>query len=231
MEVKISYIINNKIYPVKSKNVRGDFMLLEYLQKNYKVNEPIFVSDIDLPVTDTNLRQMFKVLCDSGLIYRYETGIYYMKGNTRLKGGVPLSASKVARYKYIARNDQVNGYYSGYTFANLLGLTTQVPNTIEIVSNGASAKCREVSVKNQKIMLRRPRTQINKENVDVLQLLDLLKDFEKYVDEDMAAATYVISSYIKKIGIKRSDVDEYITLFPDRVYKYIYEMRLYNVFA
>ena len=206
-------------------------MLLEYLQKNYKVNEPIFVSDIDLPVTDTNLRQMFKVLCDSGLIYRYETGIYYMKGNTRLKGGVSLSASKVARYKYIARKDQVNGYYSGYTFANLLGLTTQVPYTIEIVSNCASAKCREVSVKNQKIILRRPRTQINKENVDVLQLLDLLKDFEQYVDEDMAAATYIISSYIKKIGMKRSDVDEYITLFPDRVYKYIYEMRLYNVFA
>lgn len=206
-------------------------MLLEYLQKNYKVNEPIFVSDIDLPVTGTNLRQMFKVLCDSGQIYRYETGIYYMKGNTRLKGGVSLSASKVARYKYIARKDQVNGYYSGYTFANLLGLTTQVPYTIEIVSNCASAKCREVSVKNQKIILRRPRTQINKENVDVLQLLDLLKDFEQYVDEDMAAATYIISSYIKKIGMKRSDVDEYITLFPDRVYKYIYEMRLYNVFA
>ena len=197
----------------------------------YKVNEPIFISDIDLPVTDTNLRQMFKVLCDSGQIYRYETGIYYMKGNTRLKGGVPLSASKVARYKYIARNDQVNGYYSGYTFANLLGLTTQVPYTIEIVSNGASAKCREVSVKNQKIILRRPRTQINKENVDVLQLLDLLKDFEQYVDEDMVVATGIISSYIKKIGMKRSDVDEYITLFPDRVYKYIYEMRLYNVFA
>lgn len=206
-------------------------MLLEYLQKNYKVNEPIFISDIDLPVTDTNLRQMFKVLCDSGQIYRYETGIYYMKGNTRLKGGVPLSASKVARYKYIARNDQVNGYYSGYTFANLLGLTTQVPYTIEIVSNGASAKCREVSVKNQKIMLRKPRTQINKENVDVLQLLDLLKDFEQYVDEDMVVATGIISSYIKKNGMKRSDVDEYITLFPDRVYKYIYEMRLYNVFA
>ena len=206
-------------------------MLLEYLQKNYKVNEPIFVSDIDLPVTDTNLRQMFKVLCDSGQIYRYETGIYYMKGNTRLKGGVPLSASKVARYKYIARNDQVNGYYSGYTFANLLGLTTQVPYPNEIERNGASAKCREVSVKKQKIMLRRPRTQINKENVDVLQLLDLLKDFEQYVDEDMVAATYIISSYIKKIGMKRSDVDEYIKLFPDRVYKYIYEMRLYNVFA
>ena len=41
----------------------------------------------------------------------------------------------------------------------------------------------------------------------------------------MVVATGIISSYIKKIGMKRSDVDEYITLFPDRVYKYIYEMR------
>lgn len=206
-------------------------MLLEYLQKNYKENEPIFVSDIDLPVTDTNLRQMFKVLCDKGKICRYDTGIYYIKGNSRLKGGMTLSASKVAKYKYIARKEQVNGYYSGYTFANLLGLTTQVPHTIEIVSNGASAKCREVSVKNQRIMLRRPRTEINKNNVLILQLLDLLKDLEQYVDEDMEKVTEKIGSYIKEIGIKQSDVDEYISLFPDRVYKYIYEMRLFNVFA
>ncbi len=205
-------------------------MLLEYLQKNYKVNEPIFVSDIDLPVTDTYLRQMFKILCDSGKIYRYDTGIYYMKGDSRLKGGVCLSASEVARYKYISRNNRVDGYYSGYTFANQLGLTTQVPYTIEIVSNQASAKCREVSVKNQKIMLRRPRTEINKENYSVLRLLDLLKDLEQYVDDDMFAAER-IGAYIKEIGIRRAEVDKYIVLFPDRVYKYIYEMRLYNAFA
>lgn len=206
-------------------------MLLEYLRKNYRVNEPIFVSDIDLPVTDTNLRQMFKVLCDNGKIYRYDTGIYYMKGASRLKGGVSLSAGEVARYKYISRNNRVNGYYSGYTFANQLGLTTQVPFTIEIVSNQASAKCREVSVKNQKIMLRKPRTEITNENYSVLQLLDLLKDLEQYVDDDMSAAAERIDAYIRKIGIRRAEVDEYISLFPDRVYKYIYETRLYNAFA
>ena len=206
-------------------------MLLEYLQKNYKVNEPIFVSDIDLPVTDTNLRQMFKVLCDSGKIYRYDTGIYYMKGVSRLKGGVSLSASEVARYKYISRNNRIDGYYSGYTFANQLGLTAQVPYTIEIVSNQASARCREVSVKNQKIMLRKPRTEINKENYSVLQLLDLLKDLEQYVDDDMSAAAERIGGYIKEIGIKRTEIDKYIILFPDRVYKYIYKTRLYNAFA
>ena len=41
-------------------------MLYEYLKLNYLPNEPIFVSDIDLPVTNGNLRRMFKVLCDSG---------------------------------------------------------------------------------------------------------------------------------------------------------------------
>lgn len=206
-------------------------MLLEYLQKNYKVNEPIFVSDIDLPVTATNLRQMFKVLCDNGKIYRYDTGIYYMKGTSRLKGGASLSASEVARYKYISRNNRVDGYYSGYTFANQLGLTAQVPYTIEIVSNQASAKCREVCVKNQKIMLRKPRTNITSENCSILQLLDLLKDLDRYVDDDMSAAEKRICAYVKGLGMKRTEVDKYIVLFPDRVYKYIYEMRLYNAFA
>ena len=137
----------------------------------------------------------------------------------------------MARYKYISRNSRVDGYYSGYTFANQLGLTTQVPYTIEIVSNQASAKCREVSVKNQKIMLRKPRTEITNDNYSVLQLLDLLKDLEQYVDDDMSAAAERIGAYIRKIGIRRAEVDEYISLFPDRVYKYIYETRLYNAFA
>jgi len=206
-------------------------VLLNYLQENYKANEPIFVSDIKLPVSETNLRQMFKVLCDNGEIFRYDTGIYYLKGNSKLKGGTALSASEVARYKYISRKGLVSGYYSGFTFANLLGLSTQVPYTVEIVSNGASANCREVNIKNQRIMLRKPRTEITKENANILQLLDLLKDIEKYVDESMEDTVDTLTSYIQKLGIKREDVDKYISLFPDRVYKYIYEMRLYNAFA
>lgn len=208
-------------------------MLLEYLKDNYEANEPIFLSDIDLPVSDTNLRQMFKVLCDKGEIVRYDIGIYYLRKTSRLKGGTPLSASEVARYKYISRNGQINGYYSGYTFANQLGLTTQVPFTIEIVSNQASAKCRKVNVRSQKIILRKPRTEITKENHSILQLLDLLKDLEQYVDEDIDidAAAYRIGAYIKKLGLRREEIDQYIGFYPDRIYKNIYETRLYNAFA
>jgi len=228
----MSYIIDNKILQQLLKCVKKEgIMLLDYLQKNYEVNEPIFVSDVKLPVSDNNLRQMFKVLCDSGKICRFDTGIYYMRGNSRLKGGITLSASEVARYKYISRKGQVNGYYSGYTFANILGLTTQVPYTLEIVSNGASANYREVYLKNQRIILRKPRIVISKDNASILQLLDLLKDLEQYVDDSMDDAAKVLISYIKENGIKRDDVDEYISQFPDRVYKYIYEMRLYHAFA
>lgn len=217
--------------PYYGSKMEGEEMLLEYLEEKYEVNEPIFVGDIDLPVSDTNLRQMFKTLCDNGKIERYDTGIYYLKGKTRLKGGVTLSADKVARYKYVARNNRVNGYYSGYTFANQLGLTTQVPYVIEIVSNQASARCREVHVKNQKIILRRPRTEITEENCSVLQLLDLLKDLDQYVDGDVKDASYRISQYVKKLGIQRSEIDKYIGFYPDKTYKYIYEMRLYDAFA
>lgn len=206
-------------------------MLLEYLQINYVVNEPIFLSDIDLPVSDTNLRQMFKVLCDSGKIQRYDTGIYYIKGSSRLKGGTNISASEVAKCKYISRKNRIEGYYSGYTFANQLGLTAQVPYTLEIVSNEASSKYREVNVKEQRIILRRPRTKVNRDNCNVLQLLDLLKDLDQYTDEDIDSVSERISFYVKRNNIKREDVDKYISLFPTKVYKSIYEARLYNVFA
>ncbi len=206
-------------------------MLLEYLKENYKINEPIFLSDINLPVTDTNLRQMFKTLCDRGEIMRYDTGIYYLQGVSRLKGGVSLSANEVAKYKYISRNGRIMGYYSGYTFANQIGITLQVPFTIEIVSNHASAKCRRVNVRSQKIMLRKPRTEVTKENCRILQLLDLLKDLEQYADEDINQAAERINTYVKELSLSRSEIDKYIGFYPDRIFKYIYETRLYNVFA
>ena len=206
-------------------------MLMEYLENNYKKNEPIFLSDINLPVSNNNLRQMFKNLCDSGKIERFDTGIYYIKGDSRIKGGSSISSSDVAEYKYIGRLDKVDGYYSGYTFANQLGLSTQVPYVTEIVSNNASAKCREVTIKNKKVLLRKPRTTITRENFLVLQLLDLLKDLEQYIDNDSPGAEKAIKDYIRLNGIRREDIDKYISLFPERIYRYIYEFKLYEAFV
>ncbi|MDO4197811.1 MAG: DUF6088 family protein [Erysipelotrichaceae bacterium] len=205
-------------------------MLLEYIRENYKENEPIFTSDINLPVSETNKRQMFKVLYDNGKIERFDNGIYYLKGKSGLKNADTVSVSDVTRYKYIYRNKEVFGYYSGYTFANQLGLSTQVPSSIEIVSNLASANYRELNIRKQKIILRKPRVMITEENAVILQLLDLLKDYEQYADIT-EEGVIKIKEYIKSIKIRRDDMDKYLIYYPDRIYKTVYELKLYELFA
>lgn len=206
-------------------------MLYDYLLSHYHVNEPIFVSDIDLPVKDNYLRQMFKKLCDSGKLRRYDTGIYYLPGESRLKGGITLSTRMVANYKYVSRNGQVDGYYCGYTFANQLGITTQVPFVIEIASNEASASVREVSLNGQRIMLRKPKTEITNQNYRVLQFLDLLKDLDQYADNEITNLPEIIANYVRSNEITQESIDQYIQLYPDKTFRNYYEMRLYDVFA
>jgi hypothetical protein len=206
-------------------------MLYEYLKENYQPNEPIFMADIDLPVSDTNLRQMFKVLCDSGKIKRYDNGIYYISTFSRLKGGIPIAPGTVAQYRYIARNGKTDGYYSGFTFANQLGLTVQVPYTLEIVTNNTSSKVREINLKGQRVVLRKPKTTVTDKNCRVLQLLDLLKDIDLYADAKNKDTVERIVVYIREEKITQENVDEYISLYPDKIYRNFYEMRLYNAFA
>ena len=46
-----------------------------------------------------------------------------------------VNADTVARYKYISRGGKVDGFYSGNTFANQLGISTQVPNKVDFEKN------------------------------------------------------------------------------------------------
>jgi hypothetical protein len=179
----------------------------------------------------TNLRQMFKMLCDSGKIKRYDNGIYYIPTFSRLKGGIPIASGTVAQYRYIARNGKTDGYYSGFTFANQLGLTVQVPYTLEIVTNNTSSKVREINLKGQRVVLRKPKTTVTDKNCHVLQLLDLLKDIDLYADAKNKDTVERIVVYIREEEITQESVDEYISLYPDKIYRNFYEMRLYNAFA
>ena len=212
---------------VEQREIGDGRMLYEYLKENYKSNEPIFVSDVDLPVSDTNLRRMFKDLCDSGKVVRFDKGIYYIPKQSRLKGGVPLGTDTVVRAKYIIRKGKIEGYYSGYTFANQLGITTQVPYVTEVVSNNASSRFRELDLKGRRVVLRKPRITITEENFRVLQLLDLLSNVTQYADEDIEDVARRVKDYMKKEGIDRENVDKYVGEYPDRIYKNMYEMRIF----
>lgn len=206
-------------------------MLLEFLKSKFGPGKPIFTEDAEpLGLSAGNLRQQFKKLVDAGELSRFEPGVYFLPDPNHEY--YPISSNMVAEYKYITDGDEIYGYYSGYTFANQLGLCLQVPYKEEIVTNNTTAIAREVTVGKIPFYIRRAKVAVTKENRNVLQLLDLLKDVEEYTDyccEDEAPD--IIRRHILRNKILRADVDKYIENFPLKTYKYIYDLRLYDVFA
>ena len=73
--------------------------------------------------------------------------------------------------------------------------------------------------------------EVTKENYLVLQLLEMIKIVSDYMDGSYEEAGEKIRDYIVANDISKSDIDEYIGLFPLVVYKNYYEMRIENVFA
>lgn len=199
-------------------------MLYEYLKENYEPGEPIFSGDIELPgLSEENLRYHLKKLTDDGIISRFEAGVYYFPKMDILGERMDLSAETVAIHKYIQRRGKRVGYYSGYTLANRMGLSTQVPFTIEITSNYAPALVRELTIKNRKYIIRRPVAEVTEENVAVLQFLDCLKDIEKCAEEEMDVCGKILSKYAKQNNITKQKIDEFIEEYPVKIYKAIYE--------
>ena len=199
-------------------------MLYDYLKENYEPGEPIFSGDIELPgLSEENLRYHLKKLTDDGIISRFEAGVYYFPKMDILGERMNLSAETVAIHKYIQRRGKRVGYYSGYTLANRMGLSTQVPFTIEITSNYAPALVRELTIKNRKYIIRRPVAEVTEENVAVLQFLDCLKDIEKCAEEEMDVCGKILSKYAKQNNITKQKIDEFIEEYPVKIYKAIYE--------
>ena len=208
-------------------------MLTNYILNNYKELEPIFVSDLTKEnISKSALTQQLGTLCRKGILSKYDNGIYYIPKASRLLNiDMKPTADLVARYKYISDGKTLKGYYSGHTFANQIGLTTQVPRVIEIVSNNTSVKYREVEIGKSSFVVRKSLVSINEDNVYVLQLLDLLKNIDFYLDGDFAEAKPKVYAFISFHHITKKKIDMYIRDYPISVFKNYYEMELQNVLA
>lgn len=199
-------------------------MLFKYLKENYIPGEPIFSGDIDIPeMTDENIRYHLKKLTDDGILCRFEAGVYYFPKKDILGDNIKLSAETVVLHKYIKRKGKRIGYYSGYTLANHMGLSTQVPFVEEITSNYAPAVVREITVENRRYIIRRPVVDVTEENVFTLQMLDCLKDIEKCAEEDLTICGKILTDYATQNAITKNKIDELINNYPMKIYKAIYD--------
>ena len=185
-------------------------MLYNYIKTHYKQAEPIFLSDLlRTNITEPDLNQQLKELCEKGLLQQYDEEVYFIPKKTTLNSIIGPNADMVARYRFISKGDNVDGFYAGNTFANQIGISTQVPQVIEIVSNNVSDDG-EVLIGNRRFAVRKPIVPITKENVHILQMLELLKNLDAYLDCTYEEAREKIVEYISIHGITKSDVELYI---------------------
>lgn len=84
-----------------------------------------------------------------------------------------------------------------------------------------------MDLKGRRVVLRKPGITITEENFRVLQLLDFLSNVTQYADEDIEDVARRVKEYMKKEGIDRENVDKYVVEYPDRIYKNMYEMRIF----
>ena len=203
--------------------------LYEYIQNNYSQNEPILVSELECAgYTKNNIRQQIMLLANSGKLCRYDTGVYYIPGKSIFKSGTSLNQNQVIEKKYFYETNERCGYYSGLTFANKIGLTTQVPNTYEVTTNKATKDYRVTNIASSKIVIRRPRVMISNDNYKVLQFLDLLKDVELYSELDIDKAGKIIMNYAEKSKITFSQMADFLQYYPDSIYKNMYKVGILN---
>lgn len=199
--------------------------LINYLIETYGYNEPILLEEISFKgFSKPWINKQLAKYVETGELIRFEKGVYYIPKKTTL-GPSKLNPQKVIERKYISNK---KGYYSGASFLNQLGLSTQVPNVIEIYTNNESAKVREVKVGTIKVLLRKARTTIDSTNVAVQSFLELMNYVSPSFFND--ERKQIAAKYISDTGITRKDIAKYAGVFPDKAMRTLVESQvIYDV--
>ena len=191
-------------------------LLNEYGYGNPFSFEEIKFNNYSLPWRKKELNK----LVSENRIIRYERGIYYIPEKT-IFGNSSLNPQKIIEKKYLSN---ASGYYSGLSFANKIGITTQMPNVIEIYTNNEKSRVREITVNNLKVIIRKARVNITSDNVYVLSFLELMNSFS--LDYYNNERKDLIIDYIKEKRINRQQITKYSPYYPDRVMRNLVESEI-----
>lgn len=207
-------------------------MFEKYLLETFGYNEPIFINELSVPnMSENAMRQAVKRLTASGYLKRYDTGIYYIPKPSKLLGTSYLDPYVVVTRKYIKNHTETYGYITGASFANELGLTTQMPAVIEIVTNKEATKGRTVTIGGQTIRIKGSALPINDSNAAVLQFLDTVSQAEKYSELPEPEMVDRLKSYLKRCQITQKQLSAVSTSLTGNTARKLIEWGIIYEFA
>ena len=207
-------------------------MLKSYLLEKYDYNEPIFLNELSIEgLTENAVRQSVKRLVASGFLERYDNGIYYIPKQGGVLGKSYLDPFLVIMRKYVRNKSETYGYITGISFVNQLGLTTQMPAIIEIVTNKEATNGRMVTVGNQQIRIKKPSVTVSDNNAELLQLLDGISQAEKYTELPMEETIDKMLSYVKQKKFTKEQLSEVAPVITGATAKKLIEWGMIYEFA
>lgn len=181
-------------------------MVVNYIN-NCEKNEPIFIEDIkeyimqfynedDKEKVFNNIKAILNRLTKENIIKTAYKGIYYIP-KTNIFGEMPLAIRKIIQYKYLVdKFGNVKGYITGAILFNKIGLTTQVPNIMDITTN----ECKNYNKYTNDYLgttIRMPKIEITNENYKYLQLFDLIENKDN-INIEVDNADEIIYKFIQE---------------------------------
>jgi len=220
-------------YESKSATKSNSKDISKYIE-DYRLDYPILISDLYAEFPDMkqgSIRQIMKRLHDTGIIEKAAQGVYYKPNPNRTISTNNLSTGKIVEEKYLNYNGKVVGYKSGIVFANQLGLTTQVASIEIIISNVVSNKKRKIDINNGKIIVNAPRVEVTDQNYKLLQILDLMNDFDALSEIELESAIPIIKEHLRGLNLTRKDIEFCVDQYPLQAQVNFYKMGVYNEFT
>ena len=204
-------------------------MFIEDIEKAFGLNTPIFADEIVALFSNYTRAYVFRLIKKAevaGELVSFSRGVYFIPKKTFF-GKSTICSEMVAEKKYLKNNQSVYGIYAGLNLLNRFGVTTQVPNTMEIVTNNETTRKRNVTINGRRFILRRARCEINNENYPTYTVLQLFSDMSNEDELDDFSITK-INDYMSRNGIKADDLFYMSRSFPATTLKKIVRSGVLN---
>ena len=204
--------------------------LYRFLVENYGYDEPIFTDEVKekLSMNPNTFRQQFKRLADKGLIEKVQNGLYFIPKKEPSFGSPTLNVERIIQRKFIKPQNNIIGYITGTNFANKLNLTSQTAAMATVVTNHTSSVQREVTFYKNKVIIKKPRVRITNENYRLLQVLDLLNEYDRYSEKPLSEGAPKITGYLNDFFIEEEDLKTYMSAYPLKTKLKVYESGLFD---
>lgn len=152
--------------------------LVRFGENELIISSEVYKNELSGKIRAEAYYKALERMCAKGELDKIAKGIYYKPKKTKY-GVIPPSDQDIV--DTFINNNQ--GTVVGYSIYNELGLTTQVPKKIEVLTSrlaGQTKTIRDVSVKYVDLLF-------TNRNVTMIQAMDVIENYYKIQDKDYCA--------------------------------------------